>query len=463
MKKTLALILAAMMVAGTASVAFANAPEVTIGQNGGTYYVWDKEDSRYEVSEKDYVEYGDKIALELTGEDAQEKKEVTKNKVFPDWKVGSDLVESAEIKYVKVYAPTVHTDRFVLSTDKIVAAEVQLDGVVGSAQDKDKIVATVAKDAFKSLEDTIYKDSEESKARDAMKALLSDSTVTIENKTESSRSVKYSDLASDNKTAVVDAIFAAAKKAAKETTYNSEYKYMVVITLKDSTSTKVKDLAGDIRVGKTLTAAKNDAEAGNKFELDLEVKHFSEEAGSSANDSITVVCDKNNVNHVLEIEDDADVTDIEFGNGGELALFTVNLDGQSDVNVGYSTKFDADIAAKYPDANLEFIKWTASPVFNRTGDLYIYADEDTFIYEVTADGLKEVSKAEYDEDYGAWYLRTRKLGSYVISDTELDLSASSSSQDASSSGTSSSNPSTGGTTGTTGGNPGDKYNPNTGR
>ena len=301
MKKTLALILAAMMVAGTASVAFANAPEVTIEQNGGTYYVWDKEDSRYEVSEKDYVEYGDKIALELTGEDAQEKKEVTKNKVFPDWKVGSDLVESAEIKYVKVYAPTVHTDRFVLSTDKIVAAEVQLDGVVGSAQDKDKIVATVAKDAFKSLEDTIYKDSEESKARDAMKALLSDSTVTIENKTEPSRSVKYSDLASDNKTAVVDAIFAAAKKAAKETTYNSEYKYMVVITLKDSTSTKVKDLAGDIRVGKTLTAAKNDAEAGNKFELDLEVKHFSEEAGSSANDSITVVCDKNNVNHALEI------------------------------------------------------------------------------------------------------------------------------------------------------------------
>ena len=82
---------------------------------------------------------------------------------------------------------------------------------------------------------------------------------------------------------------------------------------------------------------------------------------------------------------------------------------------------------------------------------------------MTADGLKEISKAEYDEDYGAWKIRTRKLGSYVVSDTELDLSASSSSGDASSSGTSSSNPTTGGTTGTTGGNPGDKYNPNTGR
>lgn len=83
---------------------------------------------------------------------------------------------------------------------------------------------------------------------------------------------------------------------------------------------------------------------------------------------------------------------------------------------------------------------------------------------MTADGLKEIKNAEYDESAEAWYIKTRTLKSYVTSDVELDVTASSSSsEDASSSGTSSSNPTTGGTTGTTGGNPGDKYNPNTGR
>lgn len=463
MKKTLALILAAMMVAGTASVAFANAPEVTIEKTAKVYF-WDKDDSRYEELEGNEVKYGDKIAIELSGEDAQEKKEVTKNKVFPDWKVGSSLVESAEIKYVKVNAPTIHTDRFTLSTDKVVTEKVKLAEAHGSASAQDEIVVTVAKGTFK---DTVYKDGEEDVARAAMKALLTDSTVSIENKTEPSRSVKYSELSGNDKSAVIDAVFAAAKKDGEEKTYDTEYRYMAVITLKDSTSTKTQDLAGDIRIGKTLTAAKNDAEeknGGHKYELDLEVKHRKwADAGDDDNDSIEIVCDKYNDNWVLDVAEDASVTDIEFGKDGELAMFTVDLDGQSDVNVGYSTKFNADIADKYPDANLEFIKWTANPTFNRTGDLYIYADEDSFIYEVTADGLKEISKAEYDEDYGAWKIRTRKLGSYVISDTELDLSASSSSGDASSSGTSSSNPTTGGTTGTTGGNPGDKYNPNTGR
>ena len=30
--------------------------------------------------------------------------------------------------------------------------------------------------------------------------------------------------------------------------------------------------------------------------------------------------------------------------------------------------------------------------------------------------------AEYDEDEGAWHIRTRKLGAYAISDMELDTS-----------------------------------------
>lgn len=54
-----------------------------------------------------------------------------------------------------------------------------------------------------------------------------------------------------------------------------------------------------------------------------------------------------------------------------------------------------------------------------TGTLYIYAKEDSYLYEVTADGAKELD-AKWDEDYEAWKLTTRTLTSYAVSDTKLD-------------------------------------------
>lgn len=399
MKKALALILAAMMVAGTSAVAFAATPDVAVDPASPTY-VWDSEERIYVVDGN--IEYGDSLAFDLTGVDAQESSKNKGYKVFPDWSVGESLVEDSKIERVKVRTYT--------TTYTMVAVSAEVNGT------------TYTKGQPMTKEDY-----------DAYIKALKD------------QGVLASDLVNYAKT---------------ETKTGSEYRFMAVVDLKDSTTTKVSDLVGDIRVGKTSSAAKNAADEGFYVELNAEVKHYSENAGSEENDSVSVICDSNNVNFVLDIDKDADVTDIEFGKDGNLALFTVDLNGQSDVNVGYSTKFNADVADKYDEANLEFLNFTASPVFNRTGDLYIYADEDSFIYEVTADGLKEIKNAEYDEDYGAWYLRTRKLTSYVISDVELDLTAE---DEASSSETSSSNPVTGGTTGTTEGNTNVKPNPNTGR
>ena len=59
------------------------------------------------------------------------------------------------------------------------------------------------------------------------------------------------------------------------------------------------------------------------------------------------------------------------------------------------------------------------PSFNKNGVAYIYADEDAYIYEVTADGAKEISGLKWDEDYEAWTFKTRTLKSYAISDVEL--------------------------------------------
>ena len=74
----------------------------------------------------------------------------------------------------------------------------------------------------------------------------------------------------------------------------------------------------------------------------------------------------------------------------------------------------------YDYANIDFVNFEFEPSFNKNGTAYIYADEDAYIYEVTADGAKEIKGLKWDEDYEAWTFKTRTLGSYAISDVELD-------------------------------------------
>ena len=73
----------------------------------------------------------------------------------------------------------------------------------------------------------------------------------------------------------------------------------------------------------------------------------------------------------------------------------------------------------YNYANLHFFTFEGEPAFNKTGEMMVYADKDSFIYEVTEDGAKKLN-ASYDEDFEAWVFKTRKLTSYVVSNVELN-------------------------------------------
>lgn len=94
------------MVAGTASVAFAVEPsDVRMGDD---LYVWDSDDSRYELLTEDTVNYGDKIGFELTDEAKTavitDSDEVKNLKAYPEYKVGEGLVAGKPtIEYRKVY------------------------------------------------------------------------------------------------------------------------------------------------------------------------------------------------------------------------------------------------------------------------------------------------------------------------------------------------------------------------
>ena len=147
--------------------------------------------------------------------------------------------------------------------------------------------------------------------------------------------------------------------------------------------------------------------------------------------------------------------ELTFGNN---FTFIVNAKNQDELFLGYTEKPISSVIDQNEDASIDFITFTSKPSFNRIGECYIYADEDSYIYEVTSNGLKKLN-AKYDEDSSAYVFETRTLTSYAISDVELSYNGSS--DESSSSSSSDSSSSNGGST-NGGSTNGGSNNPNTG-
>ena len=192
--------------------------------------------------------------------------------------------------------------------------------------------------------------------------------------------------------------------------YNAgDYRYSVVVTVPENDTNKAIDLEGKIMVGRTKTAAEDGV--STTFDLGVTYSPAAEDVKTYGGETLVA-----GETGIYKFDDDGEI-DIEFG---DQALFTVDVTGQGKLNLAWSTSFDGEIADKDKSANMDFITFKGEPSFNKNGTLYIYADKDSFLYQVVDGELKAVD-AEYDEDYEAWKLTTRTLRRYVISDKELDL------------------------------------------
>ena len=222
-----------------------------------------------------------------------------------------------------------------------------------------------------------------------------------------------------------------------------DYRYVVMFTTPDDTTANAFiDVAGTVKVG--TSSSKADKTTG--FDLDATITKdyinpFDGDFGSYTDGA------------VVKFESDLGEIDIDFE---DVAMFTVNVTGQGKLNLAYNTKYNKDFAYDYDDANIDFINFEGEPTTNRTGTLYIYADEDSYIYEVTSKGAKKINGAYYDDDEEAWVIRTRHLTSYAISDKKLKT------VDQMNNGSSSSSGSKPGSNSGSGSNNG-KPNPDTGR
>ena len=187
----------------------------------------------------------------------------------------------------------------------------------------------------------------------------------------------------------------------------------VAMTVPETGALDLKDLEGSIILYGTGSAydkdSANDTTNYRKITPGLEY-------GYEAVDFATAESNGFDKAELVSFKGEEEV-EMEFG---DEFLFAVDVTGQSKLNLKNNTDFNKEFAAMYDYANIDFINFEYEPSFNKIGTAYIYADEDAFIYEVTAAGAKEIAGLKWDEDYDAWSFKTRTLKSYAISDVELD-------------------------------------------
>lgn len=227
------------------------------------------------------------------------------------------------------------------------------------------------------------------------------------------------DVKATAKSAIDSAIDSATFSWKSNTVTNTQpqYEYWVKITTKDSATTKDIDVVGSIWVGTSKSSAKKEKDGSeDKFRADFTLTN-SDPGNDDYDEATDYVSIEPGERAVVSFADDAsDEFEVEFGDD---ARFVFNARGQGKLNLAYNTKYNKDFAYDYDDANIDFINFEGEPTTNRTGTLYIYADEDSYIYEVTSKGAKKINGAYYDDDEEAWVIRTRNLTSYAISDKKL--------------------------------------------
>lgn len=203
--------------------------------------------------------------------------------------------------------------------------------------------------------------------------------------------------------------------------HNTGYSYMLAITMKDSTSTSVKDYAADITLKKTSGTDKSGKEGyqdlafNAKYKISIPVKFWT----IVANDKMEEVTDTYKIYDWKNMEGENQI-DFDRFDG---AYFENDITGQEKTLLKADAKFDPAVANLYPSANINFFNGHGA-TFNKIGSLHLPAEPGSFIYAVAADGSLSAVNATYDDGEEAFVIKTRTLGKYAISDKELDIAAS---------------------------------------
>ncbi len=117
-----------------------------------------------------------------------------------------------------------------------------------------------------------------------------------------------------------------------------------------------------------------------------------------------------------------------FNNG--TAEYNIHIKAPHDpMFLGHTNEINKAIMNKYGRGNkaqLRFWSWPAEPKFYSEGELSLFVKNDEFVYEIMPDNSLRVINGNYDEYNNTFTFKTKKLGSYVISDKKLPATPSTS-------------------------------------
>lgn len=105
------------------------------------------------------------------------------------------------------------------------------------------------------------------------------------------------------------------------------------------------------------------------------------------------------------------------GRSNEIVRFSGRVYKDDILDFKFNMDPDLDLVKKYPDAELTFIN--LGGVLTTATDIEVYGDEDQYLYEIK-DGKLVPSALKWDDDAYAFIGETVSLGSYVLSDVNLE-------------------------------------------
>ena len=181
------------------------------------------------------------------------------------------------------------------------------------------------------------------------------------------------------------------------------YKYVVALQTIDVTDNDKHNIAGKIKIAKRRSSIADEID----FSFNMQKNALPELKDSIICYSKSLAANFNGL---------TGLANLSFY---DIARFEIEIDNQGPVNIGCSTTSLTDVQLQYPNASMRFISWTKPPIFNRNGTLYIYSSPDEYIYELRSDGLVRISGV-YSDEHSAFTFSTRRLSTFIISDTPLD-------------------------------------------
>ncbi len=202
---------------------------------------------------------------------------------------------------------------------------------------------------------------------------------------------------------------------------SGKYRYYLALGIKYNSTKSEHEIEGTISLVKS---------GSDGFDLDMDVYLTVGKPEVDAYDGMTLT-DKD-VIYTFYSGDDYTI----YLGDSDVGYFEAEGSSQTIV-LRCDTDYDEDITKQYPNANLDFVNGNGAS-FSRTGEMVIYAEKGDYLYSVDSDGALTKVTAKYDSGEDGFVFSTKTLGRYVISDTLLNVSSTSSSSSTASSSQSSS-------------------------